>query len=87
GFGTTFNKSVDAAASGIVLAAFCGNNKNATVAWTNLAEITDINPNGDANQRHSTAGSVIDTASTVSVTAETSQTTGGSLALVSFAGL
>ncbi|WIW52042.1 hypothetical protein LRP31_23655 [Mesorhizobium mediterraneum] len=85
GFGTTFNKSVDADDAGIVLAAFCGNNKNATVTWTNLTEITDLNPNGDANQRHSTAGSVIDSASTVSVTAETSDTTGGSLAVVSFA--
>ncbi|TIL94515.1 MAG: hypothetical protein E5Y73_11390 [Mesorhizobium sp.] len=87
GFGTTFNKSVDADDAGIVLGAFCGNNKNATVAWTNLAEITDLDPNGFANERHSTAGSVIDSASTVSVTAETSQTTGGSLVLVSFAGL
>lgn len=81
-----FNASVSADDDGIVLAG-CSNNNSASVTWTNLDEISDFDTAGFANERHSTAGLMDSAAGTLSVTVETSAATGGSLVVVSFAGL
>ncbi|MFK0692008.1 hypothetical protein ACFX5Q_27930 [Mesorhizobium sp. IMUNJ 23033] len=87
GLNDSFNASVSADDDGIVLAGFCSNNNSASVTWTNLDEISDVDTAGFANERHSTAGLMDSAAGTLSVTVETSAATGGSLVVVSFAGL
>ncbi|MDG4902782.1 MULTISPECIES: Ig domain-containing protein [unclassified Mesorhizobium] len=87
GSNDSFNVSLDTDANGIVLAALCANVKTVDVTWTGLTEMTDFDPAGAANERSSTAALMDSTSTTLSVTADTSGTTGAALAVVSFPGL